>query len=283
MSNALLKSFNPIYSLLRLSSRLSKFWLNYGNPLDILFKRYFDKTGIMTVIDRNTGIRCNCTVASYQMFGETWYNKDYEIPHFPIRQGDVVIDIGANQGFFACYAASKGAKVYAFEPFTNSFQTLIENLELNHLSSQVTAQPWAIGGQNGSVELISTDTLGSGMNTTQPEFVKNVQIKVSEKTQVPCFTLNHIIEEFNLNKIRLCKIDCEGAELEILQQLDKAHLSKIDAFVLEYHPAYPFDSLMQLLMSWGTHQISFAEDNEHCPRNILRLVSNQELAQNDGY
>jgi len=274
-----LNFLNLLHIMFRLLFRFSRFWLNYRNPVHILLKRYFAKSGMMTVIDRHTGIRCKCTVASYQMFGETWYNKDYDIPHFPIKQGDVVIDIGANQGFFTCYVAYKGAKVYAFEPFLNSFQMLIENLEINRLSSQVIARPWAIGGKNGLVELISTDWLGGGMNTTQPEFVKNTQLQVSGRNKVNCFTLEHIIEEFSLTKIRLCKLDCEGSELEILKQLGKEHLRKIDAFVLEYHPTYPLNELMQLLLSFGTHQISFAEDNEHCSRNILRLVSNAELYQ----
>lgn len=262
---------------LRVLDRISRFWLNYGNPVHIWFKRYFDKNGRMIVVDRHTGIRCNCTVASYQMFGETWYNKDYDIPHFPIRPDDVVIDIGANQGFFTCYAAYQGAKVYAFEPCLSSFQTMIENLEINNLSSQVVANPWAISGQNGFIELFSTDGLGGGMNTTQFEFVAQANLQVIEKYKVECFNLSYIIKEFGLNKIRLCKIDCEGAELEILKQLDLSVLSKIDAFVLEYHPAYPLENLLQLLMGWKTHQISFAEDNPHCPRNILRLVANHVL------
>lgn len=264
---------------LQIVYRLSRFWLNYRNPLHILFKRYIAKNGIMTVIDRNTGVRCNCTVASYQMFGETWYNKDYDVPHFPIRPGDVVLDIGANQGFFTCYAAYQGAKVYAFEPSEQSFQTLMENLEANHLSDRVTARPWAIAGKNGLLELIKTDNLGGGMNTTQPEFAKEINLQILEKSKVEGFSLPHVIEEFDLTKIRLCKLDCEGAEFEILKQLDRSHLSKIDAFVLEYHPGYSLNHLLELLISWGTHQISFAEDNEHCSRNILRLVAHHILLE----
>ncbi|MFB2935444.1 FkbM family methyltransferase [Aerosakkonemataceae cyanobacterium BLCC-F154] len=263
--------------LFKLLFRWSRFWLNYGNPLSILWQRLVVKKGKMIVVDRQTGIRCKCNIPSYQMFGETWYNKDYNIPHFSINPGDVVIDIGANQGFFTCYLAYQGAKVFAFEPFTESFQTMLENLELNKLSDRVVAKPWAISGYNGFAELVSTDWLGGGMNTIQSDFIKNTSINTLAKSQVQCFTLNHIIEEFQLTKIRLCKLDCEGAELEILKELDRKHLSKIDAFVLEYHPAYPLEKLLELLMSWGTHQISFAEDNEHCSRSILRLVANREL------
>ena len=262
---------------LKLLYRMSRFWLNYGNPLQILFKRYLVKNGKMIVVDRKTGIRCQCKIASYQMFGETWYNKDYDIPHFPIRQDDIVIDIGANQGFFACYAAYKGAKVFAFEPFEESFKTMMDNLELNQLSDRIVARPWAIGGQDGSTELIYTNWLGGGMNTINVDFVKETALNTLGSTTVNCYTLPRIIEEFNINRIRLCKIDCEGAEFDILKQLKPKDLNKIDAFVLEYHPGYPLEELLQLVLSWGTHQVSFAEDNEHCERSILRLVANAEL------
>lgn len=263
--------------IFKLLYRLSRFWLNYGNPLPILLKRFLVKNGKMIVVDRHTGIRCKCNIASYQMFGETWYNKDYDIPHFQIRHDDIVVDIGANQGFFACYAASKGAKVFAFEPFEDSFQTMIENLELNHFSDRVVVRPWAISSENGFVELIYTNWLGGGMNTINTDFVKNTELNTLGSVKVNCFTLPHIMEEFNIPQIRLCKLDCEGAELDILKQLDQNHLSRIDAFVLEYHPAYPLEQLLKLVLSWGTHQVSFAEDNEHCSRSILRLVANSEL------
>jgi len=265
-----MKLFHLLYRLLR-------FWLNYGNPLQILWHRYLVKDGTMIVVDRHTGISCKCKIGSYQMFGETWYNKDYDIPHFPIKADEIVVDIGANQGFFTCYVAAQGAKVFAFEPFTESFQTLMENLEINQFSDQVIARPWAIGGKNGLAELLYTDWLGGGMNTIKSEFAKSTNINTLGSTEVNCFTLPYIMDEFNIPKIRLCKIDCEGAELDILKQLDHKYLKRIDAFVLEYHPGYPLEELLQLLISWGTHQISFAKDNEHYPRSIIRLVANREL------
>lgn len=258
------------------------FFLNFHNPLHIVFKRYFCKRGMMTAVDRRTGVSCKCTVASYQMFEETWYRKDYDIPRFPIRKGDVVIDIGANQGFFTCYAAHQGAKLYAFEPFSDSFKTLMENVEMNKFSSHVVAKPWAVGGQNGFAELIYTNGLGGGLNTTEPKFAAHFEARGTQilgEIQVPCFTLPKLMEDFDLTNVRLCKLDCEGAELDILKQLRKSDLCKIDAFVLEYHlPVYPLDELMQLILGWGTHQVSFAEEeNNFCLRNILRLVSNRCL------
>ena len=51
------------------------------------------------MVDRATGVRCECTVDSHQMFSATWYKHLNDVPGLPIGPGDVVIDIGANQGF----------------------------------------------------------------------------------------------------------------------------------------------------------------------------------------
>ena len=53
-------------------------------------------------------------------------------------------DVGANQGFFTCYAASKGATVYAFEPVPASYERLIQNVERNGFTDRVVAVRCAI-------------------------------------------------------------------------------------------------------------------------------------------
>jgi len=57
----------------------------------------------------------------------------------PIRPGDIVLDIGANQGFFSCYAAHKGAKVFAFEPVPELRDRLMFNLRRNGFGARKVA------------------------------------------------------------------------------------------------------------------------------------------------
>jgi FkbM family methyltransferase len=264
--------------MMRSLNSLIRFWGNYGNPAQIMLNRKFNPTGMMRVVDRHSRVSCLCTVGSYRMFGEVWHDKDYDVPRVPINKGDVVLDIGANQGFFSCYAADQGAQVYAFEPSPDSYQTLQSNIKTNGFDDRVVAKPWAVGAENGTVELICSDWLGGGMNTTKPEFATNVGMNITNKVaQIPCYSLSHLIAEFGLAQIKICKLDCEGAELDILKGLKPEDRTKITAFVIEYHPqAYALKDLTDLLLSWGTHQVSFAED-KYCTRQMLRAVAIEQI------
>ena len=114
---------------------------NIRNPVHVAIKRLVASPGaLMTVVDRQTGVKCECLVSSYHMFGETWYTRVYDVPGVHIRKGDVVIDIGANQGFFTCYAARLGAKVYAFEPYLQSYARLLYNIKQNGFEDNVVAR-----------------------------------------------------------------------------------------------------------------------------------------------
>lgn len=75
------------------------------------------------------------------------------------------------------------------------------------------------------------------------------------------------------DRIRLCKMDCEGAEYDILQSLSNP--SKIDSLAIEFHPdAYVLRNLVAIMVNWRTHHISFAKN---C--NIIYAVRNDILSE----
>jgi len=251
---------------------------NLGNPSHVLLKRMFAKNSdIMTVVDRKTGVRCRCTLGSHHAFATTWYSRDYDVPGVPIRPGDVVIDIGANQGFFTCYAASKGANVYAFEPCPTNYERLLQNVKQNGFDDRVVARPWAITDHAGSINVMVSQEMGGAMTTTIPNFAENARITVIETVTAPCYTFPQVLEQFSLGQVRVCKIDAEGAELQILSQLDPNRFPSIDSFVMEYHvEAYTLAELISLLLGWGTYQVSFMEEKPFTG-NVLRAVANRVL------
>jgi FkbM family methyltransferase len=267
-------------------------WRRYGNPASFWFARHLKPHGQLQLVDRRSGVRCVSTRPSIPVFAEVWHRRDYDVPRMQIRPNDIVVDIGANQGIFTCYAAHHGARVYAFEPFPHSFETLQDNVRSNGFEKNVTARPWAIGAQNGTANLIYTDMLGGVMNSINLAYCQKKNLDMQQLITVPCYTLAQIIEDMKIERIRLCKIDCEGAELDILKQLTEKELRKIDSFVIECHPeSYGLQELIGLTLNWGTHQISFADEigpilrmaghsawGFHFERYILRAVSNRALS-----
>jgi FkbM family methyltransferase len=261
--------------LLTRSSQLVNGLRHYANPLQIELKRRFSKKGLMVISDRKTGVAVKATVKSFRMFGETWYDHDYDVPACPLRPNDSVIDIGANQGFFSCYAASRGARVYAFEPSPESFKRLRSNVEVNGFSSLVTMSQAAVSTESGKATLRCSDHLGGGANTIVESHASALSgqagIRYSEAIEVQTVPFEAVLAGIP-GSVRLCKIDCEGAEFSLIPAIRDP--SRFDSIAMEFHPrAYPLQDLIAIMMKWGTHQISYSQS-----KYIIYAVRNDILA-----
>jgi FkbM family methyltransferase len=247
---------------------------NFGNPLQIAASRLFRQPyECITVVDRASGVRCRCSLNSHHMFSEVWYAHVYDVNGVPIRPGDAVLDIGANQGFFTCYAAYKGAKVYAFEPVPELFDRLMFNVRQNGFADRVTAFPCAVGEFNSDVEIQVSDSLGGGQSSINPEFSKRYNVPVRQSIKVPCKTLPGILDELSLPSVRLCKLDVEGAELGILRALRPSNLDKLQSICLEYHlDIDPRRELLTMIEAWGTHHMSLMDQRLYDVGHILRCA-----------
>jgi FkbM family methyltransferase len=179
---------------------------------------------------------------------ETYLDRFYERYGTKIGDGWTVIDIGAGIGDFSLYAAlgHPTNKVYAFEPFPESFGLLEKNLQLNR-ATNVHPFPEAIGGRTGELAL----DISSG----EP-LQYSTQGAVDEGTRltVPCLSLKDAFERLSLAHCNLLKLDCEGAEYDILFKAPASILSRIDHIVMEYHdgvvPANHRD-MVEFLISQG--------------------------------
>lgn len=236
--------------------RLAKGMRNYRNPFSLLCQRAM-KTPMIHMADRKTGLEFRCRRGSERMMCESLHAHIYDSVFVPLRRGDVVFDLGANHGFYSCWAAYQGATVHAFEPDAATFELLVENIRRNGFSDRITPHPEAIGGESGQAKLLHTASLGGGMNTTIPAFAQNKKIEVTSETLVPVLSLVDAMRKCNVDHLRLCKLDCEGAELSILGSLDARTIDSIDAFVMEYHPeAYDLQLLIESLLGFKNYHIS---------------------------
>lgn len=227
---------------------------NYGNPLEIFFRRLFTRTGEMRIVDRRTKVSVRAVRGSYHMFGETWYDHDYDVAGCPVRQSDIVVDIGANQGFFTCYAGQMGARVYAFEPNPETFKILENNIARNGFSDCVVAKCIAVADFEGETDLVCSPYLGGGADTINLAHAKAVTLARYPERRFPV-KVARLSSVIPLDMtVRLLKIDCEGAELAILKDLKNP--KQFDSIAVEFHPgAYPVESLVRTILDFGTHQV----------------------------
>jgi FkbM family methyltransferase len=163
---------------------------------------------------------------------ETFLDAFYTRYGVPVENGWKVVDIGAGIGDFAIYAAWTRPEtvVLAFEPFPGSYRLLAKNLSANHLTNIEIFQI-AVWGSDGELQLdlSSGEPLQIASMTGAHEEVHSAAIAV------PAMSLQSLMDQQKLDRIDLLKLDCEGAEYEILMKAPASILENIERMIMEYH------------------------------------------------
>lgn len=194
------------------------------------------------------------------LFFEIFANGCYRRGLPAAIEGDVV-DIGANIGAFALDAAVrfKTASVHAYEPDPDTFRILRQNVEVNGLSSRVQIWNEAVAGAPGTLRLFRGD--GSVMASAyQADGIHG------EARDVTAITLPAVVARTS-GRIGLLKLDCEGAEADILETAGTA-LDAVEYFVAEYHLALVPDVVPRILRALGPAFHTAVEDGRQCGQMI---------------
>jgi FkbM family methyltransferase len=140
----------------------------------------------------------------------------YEFDSIPFEQGDSVIDVGAHVGFVSIYLAKKyGVRVYAYEPVPANFTSLAMNVGANQ--AEVIPHNLAVSSDGRDMTIHMGQHSGEGgafVDLTAKQHVNRGSVEVKSTT------LQKIFEVNNIGQCKLLKLDCEGAEHEIVQNLD---------------------------------------------------------------
>ena len=136
------------------------------------------------------------------------YEKDMtEIFKSVLKKGMVVLDIGANVGYYtiiSSYYVGKSGKVLSFEPEPENYKFLTKNINANEYSNVLTF-PCGISDKKSEGTLyLSSDNKG-----------KHSLIKLKgEDTSIniPLTTIDSVLADSGIEKIDVIKIDIEGAE-----------------------------------------------------------------------
>ena len=168
----------------------------------------------------------------------------------PIPPGSIVVDIGANIGIFSLYAAGRGAtKVFAYEPNNESFQCLLKNIDVNGLREVVTPAHLAVTSRDGAT--VKFPTAASMYNAIITDDNR------SDYELVETVTLARILGQ--APTVDVLKLDCEGAEYDILLNVSPEALRQVASIRMEYHSG-PSSDLWAALQRHGFRRSHLSAD-----------------------
>jgi FkbM family methyltransferase len=148
-----------------------------------------------------------------------WEYWERPLPAFfaaTIEPSSVVLDVGANTGYYSLLAASvaESVCVHAFEPLPSVAELLQRNLEVNEQGSQVTLVAAAVDDTEGQTELY-VPTAGHGLVETSASLEASFRSSWSSAVTVRRETVDGHCRE--LPRVDVIKVDAECRELQVLR------------------------------------------------------------------
>lgn len=156
----------------------------------------------------------------------------------------VFVDIGMNAGITSLYFADKKlcTKVIAFEPFEKTISFATTNFQLNKFSDKIHLHRYGLGYPARTISVqYSEEYKGSvGINGVASYIATATGKEAADMKIVDVWeAFSHFIEQ---EKNIIVKMDCEGAEYEIMERLDNTGLvGKVNCFMIEWHLRGPAD------------------------------------------
>jgi FkbM family methyltransferase len=175
------------------------------------------------------------TTPLYETIAEIVEHDCYQLDQidFSSSADGLVLDIGAQIGTASVVLSRlHRGKILCFEPVAANCKLLQMNLEANKATNAVVV-PAAVMGQDGFAEFeIDPDSSvagrAAGLMATDPRVF-------SQSLRVKSVTLRTALKDFPSQIVHLIKMDCEGGEYSIVDQLTPDLLPRIRNLTFEVH------------------------------------------------
>lgn len=157
-----------------------------------------------------------------------------------------LIDVGMNVGITSLFYASKENvdQVFSFEPFLPTFNLACQNMILNKkYSDKIKANNFGLAKNNGELKIdYSPKQKGRmGFHGLPESSIYKSKTLTQQTIHLKKAATEFLkIKDQLFNQFVVCKIDCEGAEYEIIESLNEGSaLTFIQIFFIEWHEIIP--------------------------------------------
>ena len=174
--------------------------------------RWMGRGGVVMVEARGIPMFVHANTFETALYLKSFEPYTAELFERAVRPGAVVVDIGAQFGYFSLIAARRGATVHAFEPEPSNLALLRRNVDHNGFGDRIRAVPKAVGARAETLDLHVYEGSDSHGIHRHPEAA------VREKIRIECVTLDAYIEG---RPVDVIKMDIEGHEPYALSGMER--------------------------------------------------------------
>lgn len=170
----------------------------------------------------------------------TWEEETFKVFDFYLDKEKIFIDIGGWIGTTCLYASRNSKHVYVVEADRESFKSLEKNIDVN--SRNITAIHKAIYNKDneyisfGANQFFETSNLNE--STSQIQKLEDTSNPNSYKIQT--ITVSTLLKQYlnDSDKISLIKVDIEGGEENILEELLELRYSRTIPMYISFHHSW---------------------------------------------
>ena len=174
-------------------------------------------------------IEADHTTPLYETIAELVDFDAYQLASVPWpTTGPVtLVDIGANIGVCAAMLATiPGAHVHCYEPLPTNAERLRANLQANGIT-QATCHEAAVTATDGTATFLPNPTVSVAGRVLETPAGDGSGIRVKTVSLATLFQ--------TCGDVFLMKVDCEGGEYDLLEQLTPANAARVRHLTFEVH------------------------------------------------
>lgn len=189
---------------------------------------------------RQKSLRLRMVPSMKPLFREIFLKEVYGPALKSTNESPVIIDVGGNMGYFAMYSFLKRpkARVFSFEPVPENFKYLRNHKEA-HPDLNWSLFNTAVSNKEGAFDFYYNDGHSpEGVDVSASLFPPDRIFTVHDshkKITVPVIDLKKWLRENDISHCDILKLDCEGAEYDILYSMPDEYFPSIRYIVADVH------------------------------------------------
>ena len=207
----------------------------------------YEATTFRSVVKPKEGVRIVFITPNRKVLWrvKTIYSKEPFTIHWihGMKSDAVLLDVGANIGLYSLYAAGmQKVRVFSFEPESQNYALLNQNIHVNELSKQITAFCCAASDHEGMGKLyLSEFSIGGSCHSFDEEVGFDLRQRPSPYVQrCLSWTIDGAVSAGAIEVPNYIKIDVDGFEHKVIEGgIETLSNPAVKELLIEVNPNLP--------------------------------------------